>query len=129
MVEISDLLISLAKTFILMNCNIFRVALSRTKLPYGVNFTDDGVQESKKGIFRWVSRRVRMVDDIYRVKSAPFFRQEAAEKIIPPDGGLGLHEMVIGGCVGRKGWGVPCQKIIYTFEENHFESWISGERF
>ena len=50
MVEISDLLFSLAKMFILMNCNIFRVALSGTKLPDGMNFINDGVQKRKERI-------------------------------------------------------------------------------
>ena len=93
---------SLAKTFILMDSNVFGVALSRTKLPDGMSFIYDGVQESKKWIFRWVVRRVWMVLDVYHVKLDPFFRQEAAQKIIPSDDGLGLYKMMIGGCVGWK---------------------------
>ena len=50
MVESSDLLLGLTDTFILMNCNIFRVALSRTKLPDGMNFINDGVQKRKERI-------------------------------------------------------------------------------
>ena len=49
-IESGDLLFCLTDTFILMNCNFCRVALSGTKLPDGMNFINDGVQKRKERI-------------------------------------------------------------------------------